>query len=260
MPWVQSQLHLFGGYAINNFDWDAFFNDWETEFGFDIFCRDGIVDPSLYFSDAVPHKVLFVLKDVHIPNKTKAAIRAEKRVVDMRKEIFLSGEGKTWNPIALWAKALTEKIPVSFENVGNGIALRKDAMPKVAFMNIKKEAGNASVSGESVRQYAREQRLKLIEEVKACDPDIVIACSKNDVFNVLRCEVFNLPNNNKLSRIELNEKASNLGHFFDISSYIGKSSPVYLVEYRHPSRCGQQGTNEEHYENMLKIRQFLFGE
>ena len=245
---------------MDNFDWNSFFESWETEFGFDIFCRDGIVDPTLYFSDAVPHKVLFILKDVHIPNETKEAIRAEKRIVDMRKEVFLAGEGKTWNPIALWAKALTQNTPIPFKNVPDGIALRKEALPRVAFMNIKKEAGEASVSGESVRAYAREQRLKLIEEIKVCSPDLVIACSKDDVFDVLRSEVFKLPLRKELPQIELNEKTRNLGHFLDISSFIGRCSPVYLVEYRHPSRCGQQGTNEEHYENMLKIRQFAFGD
>ena len=245
---------------MKNFNWEAFFNNWETEFGFDIFCRDGIVDPTLYSSDSVPYKVLFVLKDVHIPDETKKAIREEKRIVDMRKEVFLEGEGKTWNPIALWAKALTEITPIPFEDVSSGITLRKETLPKVAFMNIKKDAGNASVSNECVLAYAREQSSNLIEEIRACSPDLVIACSKGDVFNILRDELFKVNCCEELPKIELNEKMHKFGHFFDISGFIGKNDPVYLVEYRHPSQCGRQGTNKEHYENMLKIRQFAFGD
>lgn len=96
---------------MSNFNWETFFSEWEAEYEFDIFCRDGIVDSALYFSDTVPHKVLFVLKDVHIPDQTKKEIRAKKRIVDMRKEVFFAGEGKPGTPLHYGQKHLPKSRP-----------------------------------------------------------------------------------------------------------------------------------------------------
>lgn len=123
-------------------------------------------------------------------------------------------------------------------------------------MNIKKEAGNSSVSGKSILSYAHEQHLRLMEEIKACSPDIVIACSK-DVFIALRDEIFNVE---EVSQLSLNPKMSDYGFFLEVSNMLGKEKPVYVIKYRHPLDFGRGSlTHKEHYENMLKIREFAFG-
>lgn len=226
---------------MEELNWELFFEEWKQKYGIHVFAKDGIICPAEY------EEVLFVLKDVHNASKDQA--------IDLRNSLqSAADEGRTWFPAARWAAVLLDGKPA--EDMTH--PLQHQYMRRIAVMNLKKEAGGPTVSREDVMQYAESQREEILSEIQACHPRMVLACS-HDVFDALAQKVFMLGEDYAYRRIELSDKMRSYGRCFDISSFLGSNSPVYVIEYRHPNQCGKQGTVREHDENMLRIRKFLLG-
>lgn len=238
---------------------EKLFEEWHKDenLPIDIFCEDGIIDTNLYGCNNSP-KILFVLKDAHLDDICQTKLKQNnENVVNMREDVLLEGEGKTWNPLALWSTALIKSEQVGFNNINVDINLRRETLPEIAFMNLKKEGGGPQVSDKCVKEYVCQHKDYIIREIELCDPDVIIACSKV-VFESLSDIVFDMSDDEQ--KVVFNEKMQSYGHYFDISNFLNKDKPVYVVEYRHPACSGASGTYEEHYNNMLKIRKYLLEE
>ena len=208
------------------------------------FIPDGIVCLPEYEKAKI--KVLFMLKDL---DDQTPELYYERGVCE---EVLAStNAGNTWNPIAEWAYALTTGNPEYI----HASKLGRNPFRTVAIMNLKKASGTESA--EQIREFACNDRIEIIEEIKICDPDIILTCGRDDVFEVMKKIVVN-EQYEEIPQILFGGKMKNYGHCLEISSIINAEKPIYVVEYRHPNRSGTQGTREEHYANMLQIRNVLF--
>ena len=75
-------------------NFDELFTKWKSEYSFNAFIRDGIVDPAHYDR---PH-ILFILRDMNCRHERDLC-------ADLRRD----GSGwRTWNNIGRWTKALLD--------------------------------------------------------------------------------------------------------------------------------------------------------
>ena len=75
-------------------NFDELFTKWKSEYSFNAFIRDGIVDPAHYDR---PH-ILFILRDMNCRHERDLC-------ADLRRD----GSGwRTWNNIVRWTKALLD--------------------------------------------------------------------------------------------------------------------------------------------------------
>ena len=226
---------------MNTFDWDGFFDKWERKAGISVFAKDGIVCPEEY------EGILFVLKDV---NNAKPEDEIDLRITLQTR----TDEGKTWFDVAAWAAALIDG--EILEDITHELQHRY--IRRTAVMNIKKEAGGPRVTDSEIKKYARLHTPEILEEIIACKPRLIVACS-SAVYDALAQYVFMQDKKQSYEQIKLNDKMKKYGRYINIGEYLGAMEPVYLIEYRHPNQCGLNGTRKEHCENMLKIREFAFG-
>lgn len=214
----------------------SLFDKWNDNIFFEVFMKDGIVCEKLY------EGIMFMLKDVNNakPDDTN----------DMRVDVQTSmSGGKTWFDVASWTSGLLDGVFI--ESITHDI--QHQQLKRVAIMNLKKEAGGPKANYAEIKEHSRKWRENILEEIRICNPKLVVACSR-DVFEIFVEEVLGISSKQEFPKIEFNEKMKSFGRYLDFGSYIGASAPVYIVEYRHPSRCGSQGTRKEHFENMVKIR------
>lgn len=219
---------------------EKLFDKWSTTHKFEVFCKDGIVDEKTF--NQAETKILFVLKDLHL----KYDVEKYKEIgyIDMRE--FVSTEGGMWKTVEAWAEPFFDD------------ASKEGILKKVAFLNLKKEHGEASVSDKCVLCYSKRDSDFIKKQIKIINPDIVIACS-NAVYNGLK-EVFEIQEEQEDSvfkKIVFNDKMSDYGEYFDVGSLLNIDKQINVVHYRHPSMGNRQGTKEEHQENMLKIRESI---
>lgn len=240
---------------------DELFKTWRAEGGvrkpFSVFVEDGIVDENQYCG----RKILFILKDLHLDEKNRAQYE-QQGYIDMRTHVCDKEDWRTWNPIAMWSKALLEDNIKSYADASPELAdkqaIRDAYLSRIAFMNLKKEAGYAYASDDCILHYAEEDARFIRQQIKLIDPDLIIACGAV-VFDAIRTHIFNTQDSNYFLKNHLNAKMYDYGDTFDIAAEIGKEKPLYIVKYRHPVDFGRGAcTAEEHFENMITIREYVF--
>ena len=108
-------------------NFDELFTKWKSEYSFNAFIRDGIVDPAHYDR---PH-ILFILRDMNCRHERDLC-------ADLRRD----GSGwRTWNNIGRWTKALLDgdgEYPWDMSSPSRAAQLRR-----VAVMNLKRAAAAA---------------------------------------------------------------------------------------------------------------------
>lgn len=211
------------------------FDRW-NDGSFDVFMKDGIVCEDSY------EDVMFMLKDVNnaVPDD----------VNDMRLDVQTSTSGgKTWFEVASWTSGLLDGVLP--DNITHD--MQQKQLKRVAIMNIKKEAGGPKASRKDIMRYAIKDCHNILEEIRICSPKLIVACSR-DVFEIFCEEILDIDISETCSKFVFTDKMQDYGRFLDIREYLKAPDPVYLVEYRHPNQCGRQGSREEHFKNMLTIR------
>ena len=139
-------------------NFDELFTKWKSEYSFNAFIRDGIVDPAHYDR---PH-ILFILRDMNCRHERDLC-------ADLRRD----GSGwRTWNNIGRWTKALLDgdgEYPWDMSSPSRAAQLRR-----VAVMNLKKEGGGSRASGSQLLDAVQMQHGKILEEICLCDPGMII--------------------------------------------------------------------------------------
>lgn len=222
------------------------FEKWKNIFDFDAFIEDGIVCAQNYEK---PH-VLFVLRDMNCREKNK----------DLCEDLRNHGSGwKTWNNVGRWVKALLDgdtEYPYDMRN-------RKEELKRVAVMNLKKEGGGSRTNGAELEESVKAQRTLILEEIKLCDPDIIICCglSARGIkanSTLLQEYIFGLEDDvcKTFESEELNREWS---YFYaDINN---KSVPV--ISFAHPQatclngKRGHEDLFKPLYKDMLKIKEMF---
>lgn len=215
------------------------------------FVPDGIICPKIY--ESIPIKVLFMLRDPHDVD----GFYSERGICDELMES--SNSGKTWYPIASWARTLTMD-NVEFKTVAQIKAeLPEDVdeidgvrkyFKRVSVMNLKKASGESRAS--KIEEYAELSNQFILNEIQIIDPTVIVACGK-DVYKSLAKTIFGIEDVPYYEKIEFNERMKTWGHYFDAKKCLNSENSVYVVEYRHPACYTSTGSQEEHYENMKKI-------
>lgn len=200
------------------------FDLWEKET--EKFVRDGIFSNESF----VENKILFILRDAHIV----------KPPYDIR-EIIKSpySEGKTWNNIARWTRALLDN--AQYEEVEQITPTDLSSqLKRVAAINLKKEAGGAHA--ERIKEFSNKHRIYIKKQIEIINPDIIIACGtfiniKRDVYDDNRRCTSRVPNTTyRVYTIMINDKK------------------IPVIEFCHPQ---YNKKNESLVEDMLKIRDFV---
>lgn len=222
-----------------NDDLNKLFDEWKQRRL--LFCEDGILHEDFY--NKSPFKILFALKDVNNPRVNRLQENeksSDGKSLDMRRVLLETNEKeeKTWAPIFEWLSILLDtSCPENY----------------FAFINLKKDEGQGSISGATLRQYTCRDADLIRRQIQIISPDVVISCGR-DVFESLHeCVYQNCTIRN--NEIQLTEKMHDYGRLFDAGD-TGK--PLYIIEYCHPANRGRGTcTSEEHRQNMIAIRNFI---
>jgi len=135
-------------------------SEWQKDFTFHSFIKDGIVDPSHY---EAPH-ILFVLRDMNCQED-----------FDLRQHLREYGSGwKTWNNIGRWTKALLDNNAEYPADMSQPVRIKE--VRRIAAMNLKKEGGYSRAVGSELLESVRTQKDYILKEIELCDPQIIIAC------------------------------------------------------------------------------------
>lgn len=206
---------------------ESLFERWQQKHSFSAFIKDGIVDGAKYEK---PH-ILFVLRDMNCSVSN-----------DLRENLRRNGSGaKTWCNVGRWAKALLDKTDGYPYDMSP--EKRIEQISRVAVMNIKKEGGVARAEGKTLILYAEEQKEFILEQIRMCDPDIIICCGQkiNGALSnaeILEQKVFCLNANwNKIHSCCLPRE-----WWYFYAEIEGKKVPV--VSFCHPQvtcLCGKRG-------------------
>lgn len=143
---------------------DELFVKWRTKHEFNAFIRDGIVDPEHYDN---PH-ILFVLRDMNCQSER-----------DLCADLSKDGSGwKTWNNIGRWTKALLDGCVDYPQDMAT--TKRVEQLKRIAVMNLKKEGGFNRTAGNELLEAVKTQHDLIYEEIRLCDPSIIICCGLTD--------------------------------------------------------------------------------
>ena len=206
---------------------EELFKRWQEKYSFSAFIKDGIVDIAKYEK---PH-VLFVLRDMNCPVPNDLCENLRRK----------GGGAKTWCNVGRWTQALLDKnreYPYDMSP-----KQRIEQMSRVAVMNIKKEGGGARSVGKTLISYAEEQKELILEQIRICDPDIIICCGqqiKDGLGNaeILEQKVFGI--SAKWDKICSNDLRRAWWYFY--AEINDKQVPV--VSFCHPQAtnlCGRRG-------------------
>lgn len=126
-------------------------------------CRDWVFNERWDMDEFRKQKerVLFVLKETNGP------------VADLMVYLEDKPLGLYWN-VARWAYGILNDFP-PFEKIPDGEELKQYLM-KVAVINIKKTPGEGNSEDPVIRTYARQDREFLLEQIRAAQPTMIVAC------------------------------------------------------------------------------------
>lgn len=153
------------------------FREWQDEFEFGIFCKDGIVDEENY-GKGIPG-VVFLLKDANVRIQEEADVCRNLLDTANGEQPF----GKMWKVICMWTKILENPALRYSECCINGTDIDdsiKEYLKKIAVVNVCKEHGNgvneheeidAKVAGAVEWYYDYTKK-----ELDIIDPELVICC------------------------------------------------------------------------------------
>lgn len=219
---------------------EELFKKWQQQYSFSAFIKDGIVDITKYEN---PH-VLFVLRDMNcsVPN-------------DLRESLRRDGSGaKTWCNIGRWAKALLDKN----EEYPYDMSPKKriEQISRVAVINIKKEGGGPRSEGKKLISYAEDQKELILEQIKICNPDIIICCGQHGTLSnaeILEQKVFGI--NARWDKIHSFSLPRDWWYFYmEIND---KNIPI--ISFCHPqvtNLCGMRG-HEALFKPLYKDMQMI---
>ena len=221
---------------------EELFERWQQKHSFSAFIKDGVVDSTKYEQS----HILFILRDMNcsVPN-------------DLCENLRRKGSGaKTWCNIGRWVKALLDKNQEYPYDMSP--QKRIEQISRVAVMNIKKEGGGARSEGKTLVSYAETQKELILEEIKMCNPDIIICCGqkmKNEFSNavILEQKVFEI--NAKWNKICSCELPRDWWYFY--VKINDKNVPI--ISFCHPqvtNLCGRRG-HEALFKPLYKDMQMI---
>ena len=140
------------------------------------FIRDGIPYPIEYFTQPREDRVLFVLKE----SNAKCADKNSSSLSWFRD--FVEG-CEDENPY------LRTKLASAFNSITGSDLSAREAIKRIAIMNINKRGGTSSSIDSVLREYAKDYKERYIKkQIELIDPKYVVCCG---VYGVINDTVYN---------------------------------------------------------------------
>ena len=135
------------------------------------FIRDGVANHEKYCS--APVKLVFVLKEVNGGESW-----------DLRDLLNKAERKETWNVVARWAKGIfnIEKDFTWNELSENNDEQRKEILPCICAVNLKKTSGKDVADNSVIRKTAIKNSVMLKEQISLYNPDIIVCCGTDSAF------------------------------------------------------------------------------
>ena len=133
------------------------------------FAKDGIICPSEYKEQKQNQKLLFLCKE---PNAEEGAlIDFPKEWRDPKTKKYRFG-----SRICQWAYGIQNKFPgYDFcKHKFNNNEKRTNIMKSIAFMNLKKTAGDSEADRDEIRDAVETQRDFILKEIDIINPGVII--------------------------------------------------------------------------------------
>jgi len=174
-------------------------------------CRDGIINMEAYSTASM--KILFIMRDV---NKWEGG--------DLREMLKNGPKYQMWHVVARWTAGILNNFP-PFTDIDNYETM-KDAIIKIATINLKKASGGPSSNMSVINAYAFQDCSLLREQIEAINPNIVMACGTFDILIWLL-------------ELKVNPDEPNSDPVYD------EQRKIWVVPFRHPARVNNESTYSE---------------
>lgn len=215
------------------------FARWKAALGGAYFISDGVFDESEWLNQDC--RILFVLKEA---NWAQANVDLCQWLLSEQSSTYW----KTWNNIARWIQALLEggEYPRYVSKADKSYWLRK-----AAFLNLKKEGGDAVADDDAIHAHSERDKAFLLEQIKLYHPDIIICCGRGWGKNADILHDIVLP------REQVSEwKEPVLQYHYFLYCPDGRSQ-VPVVSFYHPQMRGSHQLLQKRYEEMLAIGRYM---
>lgn len=209
------------------------FDAWQED---NNFVRDGIFCEDKYSRE--PIKILYILRETHVDDKKG------KPPYDLRTDLICrpQGEGRTWNNVARWTMALINDATFGGAKKIEPSKLSQQ-MARIAVLNLKKSKGSSVSKMKEIAKAAENDLNNIREEIKICNPDIIIACG---TLNELKKYIFTEYKKICSKKLRLGKRELAIAEIDE--------SNFKVAEYRHP---GQGCNAEKSFMDMVEIRKEL---
>jgi len=195
---------------------DDLFNEWKNKdiHKNQVFISDGVVCPKIWFNST--KRPLFLLKEAN-NGKDHDWSLINDYLTKNDPIIF-----KTWKNISLWTKGLlntTETYIEKYDPDDNVInKFNNKYLNSISVINVKKSHGNKESDMDDILKYAEIDRKYLLEELKICDPNIIICGYTIEALKII---------------LGYDIKKQNNDHLFYYTKF--NNHDLMIIDYWHPS-------------------------
>ncbi len=151
--------------------------EWESVRGYGSdMTWDGILNDSYWETNP---RVLFLLKDTR-DDFTYIAPAPTKGYGPEGVSLNFWGNINSWQHVISmrWDNAVPTEEEIRM--------IRKKPVKDIAYLNIKKKQGTSAISWKELRSYAIRDKKFLIRQLEMIDPQVIICCGINSIFDLLK--------------------------------------------------------------------------
>jgi hypothetical protein len=137
--------------------------------------KDGIVDAGRYACEGT--KVLYILREVNGGGNW-----------DLRELLrdHTHPYGDTWKNISRWQYGIEHAGDKASWNVADDTIADKRILRHIAAINLRKDDGAGSADMNVIRRYAQHDQDLLRQQIKLCNPDVIVCCGTGDIVKELQ--------------------------------------------------------------------------
>lgn len=164
-----------------------------------VFVEDGVVCPEKWFASGI--RPLFLLKEAYGGDHNWSLVN-DYLVKDDPIE-------RVWKTISLWTKGILKTTAEHIEpyeiNDAEFSKFNNEYLKSIAVINVKKSKGVNTSDYNDILSYAKSDRSLLLEQLKICDPTIIICGYTIDPLIEIFGDIKKVHNENLYYYINLNE-------------------------------------------------------
>lgn len=219
------------------------FIDWKKQRNYVSFTYDGIFDYDTYFKQKI--RILYVLKEADWQD-----YQGDFQLKDYLLSEVSPTYWKTWNNIARWTKGILEggDYPKKVTRADKTYWLKR-----IAFIELKKEAGGSSSNTDEIAEYAQNDSDYILKQIKLYQPDLIICCGRGNGKNadLLYNHIFP-----KESLTEWKTPLTKENYNYFTVNLCDKNVPV--ISFVHPQMRGGHINFQRKYTAIIEIKNALF--